>query len=144
PDAGDTTPDAGDTGPEPSPNVIENAGFEEWTAALEGRSGSTTNLPAEATQLETGNVYEGANAERLINTAGTHKRCTTAPRSLAAGTYDCTFQVRGTGEIRNAYFDGDYSTYWSYVHLDAASWIQVSYTIILTADLVDTFELIFS
>ncbi|WP_404363341.1 invertase recombinase-like protein [Corallococcus coralloides] len=155
PDSGTGTPDAGseptDAGTEPTDagvptevNVIDNGGFEEWPGALPARwSGSTTNIE-EVVQKVTSQPYEGLNAARLINTSSTHKRFTTVAKSMAAGRYSCTYRARGTGDVRNAWFGTDYSSYSSYTSLNTQTWTQVSYNFNLANAVFDTFELIFS
>ncbi len=149
PDAGNGTPDAGngtpDAGEVPRASVIDNWGFEEWPGALPERwFGSTSNFSTDGVQKETTHSFEGVNAVRLINPSGTHRRFSTQAKSMPAGRYSCTFQARGSGEVRNAFFDDDYSTYSAYTPVNTEAWRQVAYTFNLAADVFDTFELIFS
>ncbi|MFB1483793.1 invertase recombinase-like protein [Corallococcus sp. RDP092CA] len=139
-DAGSETPDAG--GPV-EVNVIDNGGFEEWPGALPALwSGSTSNI--EEVQKVTTQAFEGVNAARLINTSTTHKRFSTLAKSMPAGRYSCTYQARGTGDIRNGFFSTDYSSYSSYTSIDTKTWTQVAYSFNLANAVFDTFELIFS
>ena len=89
-------------------------------------------------------AYEGMNAVRLTSATSTHKRFTTAAKSMAAGSYTCTYQVQGTGEIRNAFYDTTFSTYSPYTAVSTQTWQEVTYTFTLANNVVDTFELIFS
>ncbi|RKH90115.1 invertase recombinase-like protein [Corallococcus sp. AB045] len=140
-DAGSETPDAG--GP-PDANVIDNGGFEEWPGALPALwSGSTTNIE-DVVQKVTSQAFEGVNAARLINTSSTHRRFSTAAKSMPAGRYSCTYQARGTGDVRNGFFGTDFSSYSSYTSVDTRTWTQVSYNFNLANSVFDTFELIFS
>ncbi|MCP3097902.1 invertase recombinase-like protein [Myxococcus sp. K15C18031901] len=142
PDAGGETPDAGEP---PVVSVIDNWGFETWSGALPERwLGSKSNLTADAVQKVTTGAYEGTNAARLSNASSTHKRFTTEAKSMRAGRYSCTYQVRGNGDIRNAFFSDDYSSYSSYTSVSGSAWKPVSYTFNLANDVFDTFELIFS
>ncbi|RKG96234.1 invertase recombinase-like protein [Corallococcus sp. CA053C] len=149
PDAGSGTPDAGsgtpDAGEVPAGNVIDNWGFEEWPGALPAKwYGSTSNISADGVGRVTTNAFEGANAARLTNTSTTHQRFSTLAKSMRAGRYACTYQARGTGEVRNAFFDDDYSSYSAYTKVDSKEWKKLSYSFNLAADVFDTFELIFS
>ncbi|MCP3143589.1 invertase recombinase-like protein [Pyxidicoccus sp. QH1ED-7-1] len=149
PDAGSETPDAGsetpDGGGEPGVSVIDNWGFEEWPGALpELWFGSASNITTDSVQKVTTSAFEGVNAVRLTNASGTHRRFSTGAKSMPAGRYSCTFQARGTGDVRNAFFDDEYSSYSSYTSVDTATWTQVAYSFNLTSDVFDTFELIFS
>ena len=144
-DAGSGTSDAGtDAGTEPTVvNVIDNGGFEEWPNALPALwSGSTSNI--EEVQKVTTQAFEGVNAARLINTSGTHRRFSTAAKSMPAGKYSCTYQARGTGDVRNAWFGTDYSSYSAYTSISGQTWTQVTYNFNLASPVFDTFELIFS
>ncbi|MCY1002234.1 invertase recombinase-like protein [Myxococcus sp. MISCRS1] len=143
PDAGGGTPDAG--GEPPVVSVIANWGFEAWSGSLpDAWLGSKSNLAGSDVQKVTSGAFEGSNAARLTNASSTHRRFTTAAMTLPAGRYTCTYQVRGTGEVRNAFFDDDYSSYTGYTSVDTATWRQLTYTFNLAGDVFDTFELIFS
>jgi len=149
PDAGTETPDAGtgtpDAGTPPSVNVIDNWGFETWPGALpEKWLGSTSNFTSTSVEKVTAGAFEGVNAVRLTNPSTTHKRFTTQAKSMPAGRYSCTFQARGTGEVRNAFFGSDYSTYSAYTPVDSTQWTKLAYGFNLASDVFDTFELIFS
>ncbi|NRD44923.1 invertase recombinase-like protein [Corallococcus exiguus] len=155
PDSGTETPDAGtdptdagsgnpDAGGPTEVNVIDNGGFEEWPGATPALwSGSTTNIEEAARKITT-QAFEGVNAAQLINTSATHRRFTTVAKSMAAGRYSCTYQARGTGDVRNAWFGTDYSSYSAYTSVDSRTWTQVSYNFNLANSVFDTFELIFS
>ncbi len=146
-DAGTQT-DAGmptDGGMPTLPNVIDNWGFESWPGALpDFWFGSTSNISSTQVEKVTTGAFEGLNAARLINTSGTHRRFTTEAKSMPAGKYSCTYQVRGNGEIRNAFFSNDYSSYSAYTTVSTQSWMQLTYNFNLAEEVFDTFELIFS
>ncbi|PKN56874.1 MAG: invertase recombinase-like protein [Deltaproteobacteria bacterium HGW-Deltaproteobacteria-14] len=125
-------------------NVIAEGSFEQWSAGLPvGWFGGASNLASDSVVEDTSAAHDGVRACQLINAGSTHKRFTTAPFALAAGHYSCTYWVRGAGEIRNARYAGDYSSYSSYTTIDADTWTPVSYAFNAAAD-VATFELIFS
>ncbi|RYZ43197.1 MAG: invertase recombinase-like protein [Myxococcaceae bacterium] len=142
PDAGTGTPDAG----EPSgASVIANWSFEEWPGALPAMwFGSTSSIETDGVRKETTNAFHGVNAARLVNSATAHKRFSTLAKSMPAGRYSCTYQARGTGEVRNAFFSDNYSSYSAYTQLDTQTWKQLTYAFNLANDVFDTFELIFS
>ncbi|QSQ19143.1 invertase recombinase-like protein [Pyxidicoccus parkwayensis] len=141
-DAGSGTPDAGQN---PDVSVIDNWGFEEWPGALPSMwFGSKSNIDISGVQKVTTNAFEGLNAVRLTNSSSTHRRFTTLAKSMRAGRYSCTFQARGTGDVRNAFFSDDYSTYSGYTSVDTTQWTRVAYNFNLANDVFDTFELIFS
>ena len=125
-------------------SVIPNGSFEEWSAGLPvGWVGTTTNLPTDDIAEDTGAAHDGVRSCRLGNASDGHKRFSTAPLALAAGHYDCRYWVRGTGEIRNARYNDDYSGYSSYTSVDTEDWVAVDYAFNLAADAA-AFELIFS
>ncbi|GMU11497.1 hypothetical protein ASNO1_77510 [Corallococcus caeni] len=147
PDAGTETPDAGsgtpDAGQPTEVNVIDNGGFEVWPGALPALwSGSTSNI--EVVQKVTTQAFEGVNAVRLVNTSSTHQRFSTVAKSMPAGRYSCSYQARGTGEVRNAFFGTAYSSYSSYTSVNPQTWTRVAYTFNLANAVYETFELIFS
>ncbi len=126
-------------------NVIENGGFEAWPDQLpEKWFGITSNIASTDVQKVTTGAFEGVNAVRLINSSTTHRCFSTKGKSMTAGRYSCTFQARGTGEVRNASFDGDYSTYSAYVTVNTTQWTRLAYSFNLASDVADEFELVFS
>lgn len=149
-DAGEDPVDGGedpvDAGEDPvEEELIDNGGFEQWGSTLpDAWFGSTSNIPSEGVLKDTLFPFEGDNACTLVNTSGTHKRFTTAARHAPAGRYDCTYMVRGQGEIRNAFFATDYSSYTSYTSVNDDDWRELSYEFNLANDVHDTFEFIFS
>jgi hypothetical protein len=138
----DSSPsDAGPSGP----NVIANPGFEFWTDGLpDSWKGATSNITDDAVTDQTASPHGGAHACGLANSSTTHKRFSTATFPLADGYYDCTYWVRGKGEVRNVIHDGnDYGTYSSYTTVDSPDWQQLSWGFNLHGD-ADAFELVFS
>ena len=125
-------------------NVLAHGSFEQWAAGLPvGWYGEASNLATDGVVEETAAAHDGVRACRLVQPAEAHKRFSTAPLDLAAGRYRCRYWVRGAGEVRNARFVGDYSSYSAYTVVDTAAWQPIDYTFNLAAD-ADAFELIFS
>lgn len=150
PEAGDGSTDtAVDSAPldagAPGPNVIANPGFEFWSDGLpDAWKGVTSSITDDQVSDVTTSPHGGSHACRLANSQTTHKRFSTAPFALADGYYDCTYWVRGAGEIRNGFHNGnDYGNYSSYKVIDSASWEQIAWGFNLNGD-SDAFELIFS
>ena len=144
PSDADNDTGSADAGPS-GPNVIANPGFEFWTDGLpDAWKGATTNLSDDAVSDATSSPHGGQHACQLTNADGSHKRFSTAAFALADGYYDCTYWVRGQGEVRNAMHDGDdYSSYSSYTVVDTPDWQQLAWSFNLHGD-SDAFELIFS
>lgn len=141
PDAASST----DAGLPEGTNVLLNGSFEEWQGPLPvSWMGDQTNITIDNVLAYTASAHDGAKACQLINTSTTHKRFTSRPMSARAGRYQCTYWTRGHGEIRNARFDTDFSSYSSYTLVNSADWQRLHYDFTLTADVFDTFELIFS
>ncbi|MCA9522937.1 MAG: invertase recombinase-like protein [Myxococcales bacterium] len=147
-----TGSDAGDLGgdvfvPQPSDNVIPNGDFELWSDDLPNSwLGEQNNISSDQVSRSQSGVHGGSSALVLANNSDAHKRFTTAGLSLLGGRYQCTYWVKGKGEIRNAYYDGDFSSYKpaGYYQIDTTEWQQISYSFFLAADTNGTFELIFS
>ncbi len=143
PDAAVEPPDAG----QPVPvNVLQNGSFEAWSNALPDHwFGSVTSIDASDVAKVTSGASDGTNALRLRNTLGTHKRFASQDMSLSAGRYTCTYQVRGTGDVRNGFYGTDYSSYSTYTTFSGGQeWRSVTYTFNLAQDVEDTFQLIIS
>jgi len=149
PGAPESTDVAGDpsTDTDPGPvgdNVLAEGSFEAWADGLPvGWVGEATNLSTDAIAEEAGVAHDGVRSCRLTNTADGHKRFSTAPLALQAGKYACRYWVRGQGEIRNARYDGDYSSYSGYTAVAGDVWQPVDYAFNVAADTA-AFELIFS
>ncbi|QSQ17570.1 invertase recombinase-like protein [Myxococcus landrumensis] len=148
PDSGSETPDGGSGNPDGGGapvSVIGNWGFEEWPGALPTRwFGSTSNIANVDVQKVTAQAFEGVNAVRLVNPSATHKRFSTEAMTMPSGRYTCTYQARGEGEVRNAFYGTDYSSYSSYTTVNPDAWKAVTYQFNVATDIFDTFELIFS
>lgn len=155
PDADAVAPDAPDAtdahtadvppDPPPGPNVIANGSFELWTDGRpEGWLGAESNLSSDAVTEVTSVSHDGVRSARLANTSDTHRRFTTAAMSLGAGAYRCRYWVRGEGEIRNARYDGGFSSYSGYDVVDTDIWTPITYDFNVASDVAEVFELIFS
>ncbi len=126
-------------------DIIVNGSFEVWTAGLpDGWVGAETSLASDSFAEDSSDAHDGLKSCQLINSTDSHKRFTTAATSLPRGRYHCSYWVRGVGEIRNARYDGDYSSYSSYTAIDTDLWDEVRYDFNVAADVTDVFELVFS
>jgi len=125
-------------------NVVAEGSFESWSEGLPvGWYGEASNLSTDGVVEDTSAAHDGVRACQLINPGSSHKRFTTAPFDLLEGHYTCVYWVRGTGEIRNARYTGDYSSYSGYDAIDSDEWTPITYAF-NAADDVTGFELIFS
>ncbi len=145
----DTTPDSTpdttpDVGPPQGDNIFADGSFERWQDGLPiGWYGEASNLSTSDVHEDAREGHDGVRACGLVNASSTHRRMSSAPLAVAAGRYTCTYWARGEGEIRNARFDGDYSSYSGYTFIDGDDWQPVTYTFNLAAATPD-FELVFS
>lgn len=110
---------------------VFTSGLESWDAgAPTDWVGSKTNIAAADIVEVTDNVHDGTSAVGLTNAITGHKRFTTQNVAVTAGTtYDFSFWVRGTGEIRTGLWDGlsDAGTSYAYnsTYISAtAEWTQ--------------------
>mgnify|MGYP003393615483 CR=1 FL=1 len=123
-----------------SAEVIFSNDFESWTGNVpDGWVGSKTNLEADSIAQVSVNPQSGSFAVRLTNMESTHRRFTTGQVTVEDGvSYQISFWVRGTGEIRTGLFDGrtsgfGYATYNSYA-VAGATWSQVTQSIAAAND----------
>jgi len=115
-----------------SAQTIISDGFESWTDPNHPSLwfGSKSTIAANAVNQYTTSVHGGTYAVQLIDSTTTHKRFTSQPVSVVAGTtYTITFWVRGHGNIRTNLWDGAYGTYNAYIAVNSSSWTQQSQTI---------------
>jgi len=120
--------------------TVFESGFENWTDNVPtDMGGLRTNIALDSIFQETENVHAGSFAVRLQLSSGSHKRFTTQPMAVTAGTtYDITFWVRGRGQIRTNIYDGratgsGYGTYNAYVELtDGTTWQEVTQSVSCT------------
>jgi hypothetical protein len=127
---------------------VFTSGFESWSDpnSPDGWMGSathTTNL----TVNNSADAFEGSLSCQLVTSGTSHRRFSTQPVAVTAGTvYTITFYIKGGGEVRtglvNAPFGGtDYQTYNNYVQATSA-WTMHSQNI--TASLTGDAQFIFS
>lgn len=132
------------------PNLIANGDFE---SGMEGDfpkfwGGAKTDISSDDVALVTGNG--GGNAVQLIKTNNLAMRFTSKPFSMTTGLYQCTFDVKGSGDVKfSFYHNGLVSSGWKYgpiidtQTIDSSSWETKSGTFELDADVPDIFELVF-
>ncbi len=122
--------------------LIKNGSFTKWS---EGKPDSWVGVKTSLSSIS--NSLDGKScggSVELINNADKNLRFTTAAQAMKHGKYNCSYFVKGTGEIRNAYYDGDgFSNYSSYIPADT-EWKELTYSFNLADDIADGFELIFS
>mgnify|MGYP000855474151 FL=1 len=134
---------------EPAGNIIVNGGFEVWTGDVpQAWLGNTSTVDTSLVTKST-DTSHGPFALRVGNPSDDHVRLSTAPQSVKAGRYDCTYRVKGHGQIRNAHYHGTsgngFSSYQpSGYHTIQGDWQTVAYQLTLPVDVDGVFELIFS
>src|SRR5690554_2671851 len=81
--------------------------FSDWDNGQPvGWGGVKTNLDAENILQADNDGGQGEFAVELVNQESGHRRFTTQPLTVGAGdSYDITFWVRGTGDVRSGLFD---------------------------------------
>ncbi|MEX0681163.1 MAG: chitobiase/beta-hexosaminidase C-terminal domain-containing protein [Balneolales bacterium] len=137
---------ADDPGDYHSINIVHNGNFEHWVDDKPlGWLGDRSSIPASHVAPYSAAIHSGDLATQLTNTSSSHVRFTTQPLSIEAHTeYTVSFQARGSGNIRNAFFrDGNYSSYSDYTRLDTGQWQLMEYTFSHNAS-VDDVQVIFS
>lgn len=144
-DAGSDAGEEGDASPNDggsdANNVIVNGSFEQWSQGKPvGWHGTTTNL--DGAIENTTATHDGVRSATLNNPSSTHKRFSTVAAPWPAGRYRCSYWALGTGDVRNAFFAQDYSSYTAYTSLVDSAWREITYSFNLTADA--NVELIFS
>lgn len=116
------------------------SGFENWTGTTpDDWMGSKSNIGAASVSQVSENAHGGDYAVRLENATTGHKRFTTQTVTVSNGTsYQVSFWIRGTGEIRVGLFDdraegSGYAGYTPYTSA-SSSWTQVTQTITAVMD----------
>lgn len=131
-------------------NLLTNGSFEDWTDGKpDAWFGDKSNIAASRV-LESSDAQEGAKSLNLINEGSSHQRFTSQPINLEANTsYTLTYYVKGEGEVRNAFFNGNadssgsgYSTYSPYTNA-TGEWTEVTYVLETLEDFTGV-EIIFS
>lgn len=128
--------------PAPTANILTNGGFEAWSNVNpDAWVGAKTAASVELTITKiTTAVYGGLNSCGLTNNITTaHKRFSTTAMSVVNGaTYEVSFWVKGTGQIRTSMYTGNpatagttggYLPYNAYVSA-TADWTQVTQTLV--------------
>lgn len=130
-----------------SENLLQYGDFEQWEGNKPtGWYGSTSNIDEPDVSKVEGDAQSGNTSVRLMNTSHTHKRFSSQPIALEGGVnYTLTYWVKGSGDIRNAYYYGGsgYSSYSPYTTLNSSDWEKVEYKFTPTNDEKDA-EIIFS
>ncbi|HAB28378.1 MAG: hypothetical protein CMP05_06745 [Xanthomarina sp.] len=123
-------------------NELSNASFETWTGGLpDGWNGSRTSI-ALSNVSESPDAQDGSVSLNLVNTSTSHKRFTNVAITASNEPYRLTYYAKGNGEIRNAFYDGNYSSYESYTVLSTSNgWTLITYEFTPTAG---DLEVIFS
>lgn len=131
-------------------NLLTNGSFEDWTQGKpDGWFGDKTNIAASRV-LESSDAQDGDKSLNLINEGTSHQRFTSQPINLEANTsYTLTYYVKGEGEVRNAFFNGNpdssgsgYSAYSPYNNA-TDGWTQLTYVFETEEDFTGV-EIIFS
>ena len=109
-------------------NELNNASFETWTGGLpDDWNGSRTSITL-SNVSESTDAQDGFASLNLVNTSTTHKRFTNVAITASNEPYTLTYYAKGNGEIRNAFYDGNYSTYENYTSLSTSDgWTLITY-----------------
>ncbi|PTL39378.1 FN3 associated domain-containing protein [Alkalicoccus saliphilus] len=112
---------------------LANGSFEEWEDGLPvGWYGEASNT-AMSRVNQSDDSFDGEYAVQLERDNTSHQRFTTEAYRMEEGAvYEVTFQVKGTGEIRNAmyapgYHGNNYSNYSGYTVLEDSDWQEVTW-----------------
>ncbi len=125
-------------------NILQNGSFEDWSESSPvAWNGSSTNIPASGVSKST-DAHTGTNALALIVTSSSHKRFSTQSYTLKKDIeYTFSYWVKGEGDVRNANYNGNYSSYTAYNSINnSTEWTQITYPFTPTAD--GDYEIIFS
>lgn len=129
-------------------NMLNNPGFEEWA---DGKPvnwfGSKTNITA-VNIVQSSDANTGSSACQLINIDSGHKRFTSESLAVEGGqTYTVKFWLRGSGDVRTGFWDGQGTDGGNYVYNDYVkagnAWTQYVQTVTAPATVTNA-ELIFS
>jgi len=116
-----------------------------FTSGLETWQGDTlptdwfgvkTNLEYDSIAQVSANVHGGSFAVQLINRENNTRRFSTQPLSVdSAQSYDVSFWVRGSGEVRVSMFDGrqensGYAATGPYTTVNGDTWTQVTGSVV--------------
>lgn len=131
-------------------NIIPNGSFENWDEVAFGTSEKYFNLPLDwfgteyeiwpthlVTEFDANNVKpyttdvrSGKTALQLIYTKSTAKRFSSEGFNVPAGTYDCSYFVRGKGDIRIHSFSsrGEHAKS-EFTSIDSETWTRIPFSI---------------
>ncbi len=119
-----------------SDNLLLNTGFEIWENNLPANwFGSASSIP-EASVLQSTEAHSGESSCRLVRTQKSHVRFSSAPLVLSLGAYRFSYYVKGSGCIRNSFYNGSsYAAYSDYDTLNnQQEWTKKVYEIELKKD----------
>src|SRR5690606_34331127 len=109
-------------------NELNNASFETCTGGL------LDDWNGYRTSITLSNVYESTHAKdeltslNLVNTSTSHKRFTNVAITASNEPYRLTYYAKGNGDIINAFYDGNYSSYENYTSLSTSDgWTLITY-----------------
>ncbi len=114
--------------------------FTDWTDGLpDGWNGSRTNIDLTAVTQADNDMGMGDYALQLVNADTQHKRFSTQPLTTQNATsYEVTYMVRGTGDIRVGLYDNrpeDFGyTYADYASINSADWVEVTQSVVCAND----------
>lgn len=117
--------------------------FSNWTGDFpDGWNGSRTNLADEAINQVDNDGGTGDFAVQLIRSESGHQRFSTQPVTVESGvSYDITFRVRGTGDIRIGLFDNREDafgyTYSDYSIINTEDWTEITQSLIAAENTTD-------
>lgn len=122
-----------------SAQVLESD-FTDWTNGTpDGWNGSRTNIDLSAVTQADNNMGIGDYALQLVNADSQHKRFSSQPVTTENATsYEVTYLVRGTGDIRVGLYDNrpeDFGyTYADYASINSANWVEVTQSVVCAND----------
>ncbi|MDD2559400.1 MAG: hypothetical protein PHE04_01855 [Bacteroidales bacterium] len=98
-----------------SDNLLLNTGFEIWEDNMPADwFGSASSIP-EASVFKSSEAHSGESSCRLVRTQKSHVRFSSSPMTLSLGAYRFSYYVKGSGCIRNSFYNGSsYATYSDY------------------------------
>ncbi|WP_452232334.1 T9SS type A sorting domain-containing protein [Lacinutrix sp. MEBiC02595] len=125
-------------------NELTNTSFETWTGT--GSTDVPTNWHGSKSSIALSAVTQSMDAQDgsssvALSAGSSHKRFTNEAITSTNEEYTLTYYVKGNGQIRNAFHDGNYSGYTSYTSLSSATWTQMTYVF---TPLAGNLEVIFS
>ncbi|SDO38431.1 chitobiase/beta-hexosaminidase C-terminal domain-containing protein [Alkalicoccus daliensis] len=112
---------------------LANGSFEEWEGGLPVHWYGSSSNTAQSRVIQSDEAFDGDFSAQLIRDNTGHQRFTTEKYSMEEGAvYTITFQVKGTGEIRNSmyapgYHGNGYANYSSYTILNESDWQEVTW-----------------